>query len=266
MVPGYRSSSRSAIPAGFISVWLIRRGGVVKTGVMEQAVSELVALPGGMTQVQWRRSARARRVSLRIDLRCGAVVVTLPPRIGRPVGVALLMDNAAWVSRRLAELPGAVAFEDGAEVALGGIAHRIRHVAAQRGAVVLAEGEIRVAGDAAFLSRRVADFLRAEARRRLSVQVAAKAAQAELRPSRVSVKDTRTRWGSCAASRALAFSWRLVMAPPFVQDYVVAHEVAHLRHMNHGAHFWALVHRLTPHGPAAIAWLRDEGPRLMRVG
>ena len=233
---------------------------------MDQAVSETVMLPGGAALVQWRRSARARRVSLRIDPRDGAVVVTLPPRIGRPTGMALLMDHADWVAKRLAALPGAVAFADGASVPLHGVAHLIRHMPGRRGAVWLEDGEIRVAGEVDFLARRVGDFLRAEARRMLSGLVAEKAALAQLRPSRVTVKDTRSRWGSCAANRALAFSWRLVMAPGFVQDYVVAHEVAHLRHMNHGQHFWAFVDTLTPHGAVAMRWLRDEGPRLMRVG
>jgi len=233
---------------------------------MDQAVSEMIALPGGAARVHWRRSARARRVSLRIDPRDGAVVVTLPPRIGRPAGMALLMDHADWVTRRLAALPGAIAFEDGASVAVEGVEHRIRHVPGRRGTVWLESGEILVAGELAFLPRRVGDFLRAEARRRLAVLVAEKAALSQLRPSRVTVKDTRTRWGSCASSRALAFSWRLVMAPHFVQDYVVAHEVAHLQHMNHGQRFWALVDTLTPHTQVAMRWLRAEGPRLMRVG
>ena len=233
---------------------------------MDQAVSELVTLPGGVARVQWRRSARARRVSLRIDPREGTVVLTLPPRAGRPSGMALLMGHADWVTRRLAALPGAVPFVDGAEVPVDGVFHRIRHVPGLRGAVRLEGGEILVAGDAAFLARRVADFMRAEARRRLGVLVAEKVALSGLRPSRVTVKDTRTRWGSCASSRALAFSWRLVMAPGFVQDYVVAHEVAHLRHMNHSPQFWALVATLTAHTAPANAWLRDEGPRLMRVG
>jgi len=87
-----------------------------------------------------------------------------------------------------------------------------------------------------------------------------------VQPCRVAVKDTRSRWGSCAANRNLAFSWRLVMAPRFVQDYVAAHEVAHLRHMNHGPRFWALVEQLTPHSAAAVEWLRTQGPRLLRVG
>lgn len=238
---------------------------------MDQAISEIVPLPGGMARVQWRRSARARRVSLRIDPRDGAVVVTLPLRAGRPAGVALLMDHADWVTRRLAALPGAVPFEDGALVPVEGVEHRIRHMAPEqlsgrRGTAWLEQGEIQVAGDPEFLPRRVADFLRAEARRRLSALVAEKVAASGLKPSRITVKDTRTRWGSCATSRALAFSWRLVMAPRFVQDYVVAHEVAHLRHMNHGPRFWALVDTLTPHTRTAMRWLREEGPRLMRVG
>ena len=80
------------------------------------------------------------------------------------------------------------------------------------------------------------------------------------------VKDTSSRWGSCTSQRDLAFSWRLVMAPGFVQDYVVAHEVAHLRHMNHSAAFWGLVDTLTEHREPAIGWLRREGAQLMRIG
>jgi len=233
---------------------------------MEQATCEIVPLPGGAAKVQWRRSSRARRVSLRIDPRDGAVVVTLPLRAGRPAGVALLMDHADWITSRLAALPGAVPFQEGALVPVDGVEHRIRHMPALRGSAWLEAGELQVAGDPAFLARRVADFLRAEARRRLSAMVAEKAVLSGLKPSRITVKDTSTRWGSCAASRALAFSWRLVMAPRFVQDYVVAHEVAHLAHMNHGPRFWALVDTLTPHTKLAVRWLRDEGPRLMRVG
>lgn len=233
---------------------------------MESAASEILRLPGGPARVEWRRSARARRVSLRIDPRGGAVVVTLPPRTGRTAGMALLMNHADWVSRRLAALPGPVPFTDGALVPLHGIEHHIRHAAGMRGAVRVEGQEILVAGDAAFLSRRVGDFFRAEARRRFSALVAEKAALATVSPRRVTVKDTRSRWGSCAASRNLAFSWRLVMAPPHVQDYVAAHEVAHLRHMNHGPRFWALVAELTPHTDAAVAWLRRHGPRLLRIG
>jgi predicted metal-dependent hydrolase len=232
---------------------------------MESASSEILRLPGGPARVEWRRSARARRVSLRIDPRDGAVVVTLPPRTGRTAGMALLMNHAEWVSARLAALPGHIPFLDGAVVPVNGIDHRICHRPG-RGGVWIEGRQINVTGEAEFLPRRVADYLRAEARRRMSELVIEKAAAAEVRPSRVSVKDTRSRWGSCAANRALAFSWRLIMAPRFVQDYVAAHEVAHLRHMNHGPRFWALVDDLTPHTRSAVAWLRGEGPKLLRIG
>jgi predicted metal-dependent hydrolase len=159
-----------------------------------------------------------------------------------------------------------VPFAAGAVVPLHGVDHVIRHVPDRVGGVWIAAGEICVSGGAEFISRRVADFFRAEARRSLSALVMAKAPPAGLQPRRVSVKDTHTRWGSCASDRSLAFSWRLVMAPGFVQDYVAAHEVAHLRHMNHGPRFWALVAELTPHTAAAVAWLKRHGPRLLRVG
>jgi predicted metal-dependent hydrolase len=215
--------------------------------------------------VEWRRSQRARRVTLRIDPRGGAVVVTLPPRAGRTAGMALLMNHAEWVVERLAALPGHVEFTNGAIVRLHGVEHRIVHVGGSI-PVRVSGREILVGGDRAFLARRVGDFLRAEARRRMSALVAAKAEMADLQPRRVTVKDTRSRWGSCAANRCLYFSWRLVMAPRFVQDYVAAHEVAHLRHMNHGARFWTLVEELTVHTEAAVAWLREEGPGLLRIG
>ena len=233
---------------------------------MKYAESELMTLPGGAALVEWRRSARARRVSLRIDPRRGTVVVTLPQRSARTAGMALLMDNAEWVSRRLATLPEAVTFADGAAVPLHGVPHRIRHVATARGGAWAHDGEIVVSGDPAFLPRRVMDFLRGEARRSITALVAQKAALARVQPGRISLKDTSTRWGSCAANRNLAFSWRLVMAPHFVQDYVTAHEVAHLRHMNHGPQFWALVAQITPHMDESVAWLRNEGAKLLRVG
>jgi predicted metal-dependent hydrolase len=233
---------------------------------MDEFPPEMLALPSGLTRVTWRRSARARRVSLRIDPTGGAVVVTLPMRATRKAGMALLMGHADWVANRLAALPEAVSFADGAVVPIGGEPHRIRHVPASRGGAFLLDQELHVTGAAEFLARRVRDFLRQEARRRLTGLVVAKAGIIGVTPNRVTMKDTKSRWGSCAPDKSLALSWRLVMAPTFVQDYVVAHEVAHLRHMNHGPKFWALVDELTPHTRTAIPWLRAEGARLLRIG
>ncbi len=233
---------------------------------MDAPAAEIMELPHGTAQVAWRRSARARRVSLRIDPRDGTVVVTLPTRAGRNAGVALLLTHADWVSDRLAALPEAVPFVDGALVPFLGRPHRIRHLPAARGGAWCEGDEICVTGRAEFLRRRVTDFLRAEALRRLHALAAEKAAQVGLIARRIAVKDTQSRWGSCAADGSIAFSWRLVMAPEMVQDYVAAHEVAHLRHMNHGKRFWALVDKLTPHTAQAVPWLRGEGARLLRIG
>ncbi len=233
---------------------------------MKELPPESVALPGGPAQICWRRHARARRITLRIDAREGRVVVTLPGRAGRPAGLALLRQNAGWVSERLAALPASAPFADGASVMIDGVPHVIRHAPDAAGGAWLADGVLHVAGDAAFLRRRVADFLRAEARRRFAAQAAAKAAQAGLALRRVTVKDTASRWGSCSSDGVVMFCWRLLMAPPHVQDYVVAHEVAHLRHMDHGREFWALTDALSPHRGRASAWLAREGARLLRVG
>ncbi|MSP02710.1 MAG: M48 family peptidase [Acetobacteraceae bacterium] len=232
----------------------------------ESLDSEMVTLPSGTALVQWRRNARARRVSLRIDPSDGAIVVTLPPRASRKAGMALLMGHMDWVAQRLAALPAPVTLADGTEVPIGGVPHRIRHHPDRRGGAWLEAGELHVTGAPEFLARRVVDFLRAEAGRRLLVLVRAKAGMAGVIPARVTIKDTTSRWGSCATDGGLAFSWRLVMAPVFVQDYVAAHEVAHLRHMNHSPDFWALVAGLTAHSSRAMIWLRREGPRLLRVG
>ncbi|MFC0408775.1 M48 family metallopeptidase [Roseomonas elaeocarpi] len=229
----------------------------------------LRAGPGGAPvecPVRWQRSSRARRTSLRIDARSGEVVVTLPLRGSRRQGMALLGNHADWVMERLSALAPAVAFADGAEVPLGGIPHRIRHDPAARAGVFLQDGEIVASGEAAFLARRVGDFLRAEARRRILPLVARYAASLGVRAGAVRLKDTRSRWGSCAPDGTLAFSWRLVLAPEWVMDYVVAHEVAHLRELNHSPRFWAVLRSINPHHEAAQDWLRRHGAGLLRVG
>ena len=233
---------------------------------MNELSPESLALPGGPATIYWRRHAKARRITLRIDARQGAVVVTLPTRAARSAGLALVRKNAAWVADRLAALPASAPFTDGASVTIDGVVHAIRHRPGGVGGAWLEGDALHVSGDADFLPRRVSDFLRAEARRRFGLQATAKAGLAGVTLRRVLVKDTRSRWGSCSSDGVLMFCWRLLMAPPYVQDYVVAHEVAHLRHMNHGAGFWALTDTLSPHRIRASAWLTAEGARLLRVG
>ena len=228
--------------------------------------TETVQLPTGPTPVLWRRSARARRISLRIDLHSSAVIVTLPQRAARAAGMRLLTAHADWVRGKLAALPPPMIFTDGAMLPVSGEPHRVRHVPGGRGGAWIEGAEIHVAGNIAFLPRRVTDLLRAEAKRRLSALVTEVSDRSALRPKRLAIRDTRSRWGSCSPDGTVMFNWRLVMAPPPVQHYVVAHEMAHLRHMNHGPDFWALTRALAPDAAECTAWLKRHGPVLLRAG
>jgi predicted metal-dependent hydrolase len=217
--------------------------------------------------VTFRRSARARGVSLRVDPAGRRIVLTAPPRMSREAAVGFAQQQAAWIAARLKRLPERRPFADGADVPLFGTMHRVRHRPDARGTVWVEAGEIHVAGRAEHLPRRLRDWLMAEVRRRLAPLVAAKAVRVERPVKRITVRDTRSRWGSCGPGGVLSFSWRLVFAPPEVLDYLVAHEVAHLVHMNHGPRFWALAERLCdgPMAPAQ-AWLKANGETLLQYG
>lgn len=227
---------------------------------------ETLPLEDGVMEVEWRRSPRARRVTLRIDPAAGAVVVTLPPRAGRSQGIALLRTHSAWVAERLAALAPRVPFADGAIVPLLGRPYAIRHCPREVGGVWLEGDEIHVSGDAAFVPRRVTAWLREHAKAEIAPRAAIHAGRIGRRVARISIKDPKSRWASCAPDGTLAFSWRLVLTPSWVLDYVIAHEVAHLAEMNHGPRFWAAVAHLTPHTEAAKGWLAAHGPKLLRYG
>ena len=186
--------------------------------------------------------------------------------MSRRAGLALLRQHEAWAAEKLAALPRPLRFGAGVVIPVGGTGHKIEPVPDGRGGAWIEAGRIFVTGEEEFLARRVTDCLKRLARQRLTAMAAEKAQQAGAKMRAVRIKDTRTRWGSCAPDGTLAFCWRLVCAPGFVQDYVVAHEVAHLRHMNHGAHFWALTETLTPHREAAAEWLSGNGLELLRLG
>jgi predicted metal-dependent hydrolase len=153
-----------------------------------------------------------------------------------------------------------------------GVPHCIRHAGVNRGAVRVhreREGKlsiIEVAGDAAHLARRVRDWLKEESKKDLAAASLAYAKAMKVRFSKVSVRDPASRWGSCSAKGHLSFSWRLIFAPPFVLDYVAAHEVAHLTHMNHGPKFWALVARHCPEFDKAREWMKRHGRLLHSYG
>lgn len=227
-------------------------------------------VPGVDRPVEVRRSPRARRLTLKVDAAADAVRVVAPPRVADAEVHRFVARHLAWLHARLAALPQARPFVDGALIPIQGVAHRIVHTAHPRGSVRVVAGaaglELHVGGEADFLPRRVGDHLKRLARTRLAELSAAKAAAAGLTLKAVSVRDTTSRWGSCSSTGRISYSWRLILAPPAVLDYVVAHEVAHLKEMNHSPRFWALCASLTADVAGPKAWLKANGALLHRYG
>ena len=212
-----------------------------------------------------RPSARARRLSLRVSRLDGRVTLTLPKGASRRHALSFVEDKADWIRRHLADRPDAEVPMPGTRLPFRGTDHPV--VTGPGRSVRLADGRIEVPHhDPARTPARLMAFLKHEARAALAEAVDRHAATLAVTPARLTLRDTRSRWGSCTTKGDLMFSWRLVMAPPEVLDYVAAHEVAHLEHMNHSARFWALTKRLFPETDRAEAWLKQHGRDLHRYG
>ncbi len=234
-----------------------------------------VAHSGDVHRVQVKRATAARRFTLRVRAASRDVVLTVPVRSKLDEARKFAEQHAAWIGARIKRLPQPVPFEDGAVIPLRGIDHKIVHMPGARGTVWTGsevsvtcpeENQIFVAGDSAHLERRITDYLKKLAKQELTTAVARHSASLGVMPLRVSLRDTSSRWGSCSASGNLNFSWRLILAPEFVLDYLAAHEVAHLKFLNHSARFWALTKKLCPDTDRAEAWLSAHGMHLHRYG
>jgi predicted metal-dependent hydrolase len=226
----------------------------------------ILDIDGRAVPLRMVRHPRARRLILRLDPQHGGVTVTLPPWAGWAEGADMAVRERVWIGSRVSTFPVPHPFADGAIVPFLGKDHRIRHVGGRGVPVRRAEGELQVSGEPEHLPRRLTDWLKAQARAEIESLAHAKAAILGRRVARVTVRDTRSRWGSCSVSGRLSFCWRLVLAPRWILDYVVAHEVAHLRHHDHSPAFWATVARLTDRVDAAREWLRRNGPGLHLYG
>jgi len=236
-----------------------------------------------------RRSTRARRFSLQVSEARRGAVLTMPAYSSFADADEFLSRHLDWLKERVADLPEPVPFTEGAVIPLRGLAHLLRFPGPvrRRGVVWVEEPEdamiarawplgarvakgrlpqLHVSGAAEHAPRRLSDWLRRQAHGDLKLRVDLHAKRLNLTPKRIFVRDQTTRWGSCSTTGALSFSWRLVLAPPFVLDYLAAHEVAHLAHMNHGPRFWALVARTMPRHEEARDWLSKHGSSLHAYG
>lgn len=221
--------------------------------------------------VRVRRHRQARRYTLRIHAATREVILTMPPRGSLREAREFAQKHGGWIAARLGRLPQAVPFADGTVVPLRGVGHRIAHRPGVRGTVWIeasAGGEalLCVAGEVPHVGRRVGDFLRREALLDLDAASRRAAERFGVSIKRISVRDQSSRWGSCSTTGVLSYSWRLILAPPFVLDYLAVHEVAHLIEMNHSPRFWRLVKLVCADSERAKAWLDAHGTDLHRYG
>lgn len=213
-------------------------------------------------QVAVRRSARARRMTLRVSRSDGAATLTLPPRAGLAEAQAFLHDRADWLRRAQAAVPGPLVPAAGVALPVAGASLTVTPAAVR---LCRVEGERLLVPQSRPIPPALAGWLRERARAALAAACdrhAAALPPGARRLTAIALRDTRTRWGSCTASGRLMFSWRLAMAPPEVLDYVAAHEVAHLARLDHSPAFWAVVAALHPGWQARRDWLRRNGAAL----
>ena len=228
---------------------------------------ELLKIDGKPVEVTMRLNPRARRLIVKVHPSTGEVTVVAPSQRALDRALDFARGETPWIASQLARVPKPIALVPGARIPFRGREHEI--VKCDRGGAAALDPDraiIRVGGQDEHAPRRLADFLKREARKVLELRTRDYAARIDSRVRRVTVRDTSSRWGSCSTSKCISFCWRLILAPEFVLDYVVAHEVAHLREMNHSPRFWRVVKSIVPDIESPQRWLRKNGAGLHRYG
>ncbi len=229
-------------------------------------ITKTYVLDGLELPVEIRRNRRARRITLSIDAQTGTPQLVIPRGTSYAEALKFLHRESDWILNKIDELPPRVLFEDGAGVPLLGRKCRIRHLPLLPPEVCREGDELVVGGRDKDVKYRVTEWLTNAALQKLTELAQQKMRSLGRSSAKVSVRDPKTRWGSCSEQGYLSFSWRLILAPPSVMDYVVAHEVAHLNEFDHGPNFWLLVERLCPRHRMPKHWLTRHGAKLLRYG
>ena len=223
-------------------------------------------LPGPPpVEVHLKQSARARRFSLRVSRLDGKVTLSMPARAREGEALAFLKGNEGWLRQTLSKLPGAAVQVVGPGSVIPVEGEELVVTPAKGRAVRVEGGQLLVPGREETMGPRVAAWLKVLARDRLALASLRYAALVGRGYSALAIRDTRSRWGSCSPDGRLMYSWRLIMAPPAVLDYVAAHEVAHLVELNHSPAYWKIVTSICPDWKDHRAWLRAHGNTLHRV-
>ncbi|MBT5074034.1 MAG: M48 family metallopeptidase [Kordiimonadaceae bacterium] len=217
-------------------------------------------------KIEFKRHNRAKRMKLRYDASTGNAVVTMPPRSSERAAKKFAESNILWLEKQRRSSPHRKCLLPGETIPFEGIDHLIIHDPAKRAGVEIISEKIIVGGTIEGFSVRLENFFKKKAR--ASIEPLAKNMALAINQSfrRIQIRDTKSRWGSCSSSGTLSFSWRLIMTPPDILEYVVAHEISHLKEMNHSKSFWDVVDKLVYDAKYSRKWLKgEEGQSLMLI-
>jgi predicted metal-dependent hydrolase len=241
--------------------------GRLKTILSNSLSDPLVDIEGESVPVRIRRNPRARRISMRADAVSREIRITMPNYTPTNIALDFVAKKREWIAARLQSVPEAVRIAPGSEIAFEGEAHLIEWREDWPRSIRCGEGMLRLGGPESSVEARVLRWLKAEARRIYTSEIRHYCEKAGEAVPRLSLGDPRSRWGSCSTRGTISLSWRLIMAPPYVRRSVIAHEVAHMRHMDHSPAFYGWLDDLYEGDrKAADRWLKMHGTGLQRVG
>lgn len=219
--------------------------------------------------IKVERNKRAKRLALRLDTKDRKIRLVVPARASIRKTQEFLDLSADWIYHTLSQIPQGVPFENGQIIPLIGVDTALKislDKTLKRTSIILKEKELIVSTNKDNPSTRIERYLKKMAKDYISELAHIKAAHVKKSIHSISIRDTKSRWGSCSTDGRLSFSWRLIFAPPYAFDYVVAHEVAHLIHMDHSANFWNACESLCDDYKKGKSWMRKHGHSLMKYG
>lgn len=208
------------------------------------------------------KSPSAKRLTLRIDAKERIPVLSIPPRCSSTRAVDFVNQHREWIAESLTKIPIAKSFEDGETISILGKTYVICHSPQSRRGVYIEENILYVSGAKEFLHRRICDYIKKAAKKEFLMISQQLANKINCQVKSVSIKDTKSRWGSCSSLDNINYNWRIALAPDFVIYYLIAHEVSHLKHPDHSKNFWQCVKNLDPHCAEGRHWLKTKGKEL----
>ncbi|MBL4603505.1 MAG: M48 family metallopeptidase [Emcibacteraceae bacterium] len=213
----------------------------------------------------FKRHKRAKRLKLRYDATHDQAIITMPPRSSEREATKFANKHISWLNKQRSMAPTRIYLLPGYTIPFKGINRLIIHTPDNNGRIKINDNEIIVGGTLEGFSVRLENYLKKMARADIEPIANTMANRTAKTFKRIQIRDTKSRWGSCSSSGNLSFSWRLIMTPPEILEYVVAHEIAHLTEMNHSRAFWQVVDTIIDHATVSRKWIKNQGQHLMLI-